>query len=64
MCRNSTVSSDSHLEIGHDQRHLDCFFFVFFFRDSLTVFIYFKYLFIYLLILGFVGSSFLCEGFL
>ena len=28
MCRNSTVSSDSHLEIGHrwsDQRHLGCF---------------------------------------
>ena len=27
-CRNSTVSSDSHLGIGHrwsDQRHLDCF---------------------------------------
>ena len=27
-CRNNTVSSDSHLEIGHqwsDQRHLDCF---------------------------------------
>ena len=27
-CRSSTVSSDSHLEIGHqwsDQRHLDCF---------------------------------------
>ena len=27
-CRNSTVSSDSHLELGHwwsDQRHLDCF---------------------------------------
>ena len=27
-CRNSTVSSDSHLEIGHqwsDQYHLDCF---------------------------------------
>ena len=27
-CRNSTVSSDSHLEIGHqwsDQCHLDCF---------------------------------------
>ena len=27
-CRNSTVSSDSHLQIGHqwsDQRHLDCF---------------------------------------
>ena len=28
-CRNNTVSSDSHLEIGHrwsDQRHLDCSF--------------------------------------
>ena len=27
-CRNSTVSSDSHTEIGHlwsDQSHLDCF---------------------------------------
>ena len=27
-CRNNTVSSDSHLQIGYrytDQRHLDCF---------------------------------------
>ena len=77
-CRNSTISSDSLLQIDYrwfDQHHLDCFRYMLIFSSSISVFLFFFFFFFeassqscrslccgYILVIMQLTSSCWCSG--